>query len=110
MSPLPPAGALLAPAVSPCPTSGLSPTFFRTRRWVKPFNDHTRSIPPALVAESTPLMRRLWGFESQPAFEDWELRRPLNSGRNMKIVEAEGAKARGPFGAVEQVPLEAPRL
>ena len=33
-----------------------------------------------------------------------------NSGRNMKIVEAEGAKARGPFGAVEQVPLEAPRL
>ena len=55
-------------------------------------------------------MRRLWGFESQPAFEDWELRRPLNSGRNMKIVKAEGAKARGPFGAVEQVPLEAPRL
>ena len=77
---------------------------------MKPFNDHTRSIPPALVAESTPLMRRLWGFESQPAFADWELRRPLNSGRNMKIVEAEGAKARGPFGAVEQVPLEAPRL
>ena len=43
------------------------------------------------------------GFESQVAFEDWHLRRPLNSGRNMKIVAAEGAKPRGPFGAVEQV-------
>ena len=43
------------------------------------------------------------GFESQLAFEDWHLRRPLNSGRNMKIVAAEGAKPRGPFGTVEQI-------
>ena len=44
------------------------------------------------------------------AFEDWELRRPLNSGKNMKIVAAEGAKPRGPYGATEQVAALAPRL
>ena len=34
-------------------------------------------------------MRRLWGFESQLPYEDWSLRLPLNSGANMKMIEAE---------------------
>ena len=54
--------------------------------------------------------RRLWGFESQLAFEDWELRRPLNSGKNMKVIEAHGAKPRGPYAATEHVVAIAPRL
>ena len=28
---------------------------------MKPFNDHTRSIPPELVRDASPLLRRLWG-------------------------------------------------
>ena len=50
----------------------------------RPFCDHTRSIPPEIVAGATPLMRRLWGFESQSAWEQ--------SPRDFKIVEAPGAK------------------
>ena len=34
-------------------------------------------------------MRRLWGFESQLPYEDWSLRLPLNSGANMKMIEAQ---------------------
>ncbi len=49
-------------------------------------------------------MRRLWGFESQLPFEDWGLSLPLNSGKNMKIIEADGAAARGPFKQVQQIP------
>ena len=52
----------------------------------RPFCDHTRSIPPEIVAGATPLKRRLWGFESQSAWEQ--------SPRDFKIVEAPGAKPR----------------
>lgn len=55
------------------------------------------------MAESTPLMRRLWGFESQLSFEDWSLSLPLNSGQNMKMIEAEGAAVRGPFKQVQRI-------
>ena len=48
----------------------------------RPFCDHTRSIAPEIVAGATPLMRRLWGFESQSAWEQ--------SPRNFKNVEAPG--------------------
>ena len=59
---------------------------FCCRSTIKPFCDHTRSIPPDIVATSTPLLRRLWGFECQSAWEE--------SPRNFKIVEAPGAKPR----------------
>ena len=49
-------------------------------------SDQIRSIPPKIVAGATPLMRRLWGFESQSAWEQ--------SPRDFKIVEAPGAKPR----------------
>jgi hypothetical protein len=52
-------------------------------------------------------MRRLWGFESQLSFEDWGLSLPLNSGENMKIIEADGAAVRGPFKQVQQIPATA---
>lgn len=48
-------------------------------------------------------MRRLWGFESQLPFEDMGLSLPLNSGENMKMIEAEGAAVRGPFKQVQQI-------
>ena len=57
---------------------------FFCRSTNRPFCDHTRSIPRELVEEATPLMRRLWGFECQSAWEE--------SARNFKIVEAPGAK------------------
>ena len=38
--------------------------FCRSSR--KPFCDHTRSVPREIVDAETPLMRRLWGFASQP--------------------------------------------
>ena len=41
-------------------------------------------------------MRRLWGFESQLPYEDWSLRLPLNSGANMKMIEAEVNRDRLP--------------
>ena len=59
---------------------------FCCRSSVRPFCDHTRSIPTDIVENATPLMRRLWGFECQSAWED--------STRNFKIVEAPGARAR----------------
>jgi ectoine hydroxylase-related dioxygenase (phytanoyl-CoA dioxygenase family) len=56
---------------------------FCCRKFVRPFCDHTRSIPADLVASASPLLRRLWGFEYQSA---WEA-----SPRVFKIVEAPGA-------------------
>jgi hypothetical protein len=57
---------------------------FCCRKWVRPFCDHTRSIDPAIVASATPLMRRLWGFEYQSAWEE--------SPRRFSIVDAPGAR------------------
>jgi ectoine hydroxylase-related dioxygenase (phytanoyl-CoA dioxygenase family) len=57
---------------------------FCCRKFVRPFCDHTRSIPRELVESASPLMRRLWGFEYQSA---WEA-----SPRQFTIVEAPGAK------------------
>ena len=59
---------------------------FCCRSNTRPFCDHTRSIPEDIVANAAPLMRRLWGFECQSAWED--------SQRNFKIVKAPGARAR----------------
>ena len=52
----------------------------------RPFCDHTRSTPPEVVAQASPLLRRLWGFECQSAWEE--------SPRNFQIINAEGAKSR----------------
>lgn len=35
-----------------------------TRAWIKPFNDHTRSVPPALVERYSPRARYLLGFSA----------------------------------------------
>ncbi len=59
---------------------------FCCRANVRPFCDHTRSIPKQVVEQATPLLRRLWGFEVQSAWEE--------SPRDFKIVEAPGAKPR----------------
>ena len=59
---------------------------FCCRSTVRPFCDHTRSIPKKVVEKATPLLRRLWGFECQSAWEE--------SLRNFKIVEAPGARPR----------------
>tara|TARA_Y100000588_G_scaffold52500_1_gene49367 strand:- start:460 stop:1254 length:795 start_codon:yes stop_codon:yes gene_type:complete len=56
---------------------------FCCRSKIRPFCDHTRSIPPDIVARATPLLRRLWGFAVQSAWEE--------SPRNFKIVEAPDA-------------------
>jgi ectoine hydroxylase-related dioxygenase (phytanoyl-CoA dioxygenase family) len=63
------------------------------RRFIKPFCDHTRSIPRELVEEASPLLRRLWGFESQSAWEE--------SPRHFAIVEAPGAQPVFDFNYVE---------
>jgi len=52
----------------------------------RPLCDHTRSIPPEIVVDASPLMRRLWGFEIQAAWEE--------TPRDFKIVDAPGAKPR----------------
>jgi len=57
---------------------------FCCRKFLKPFCDHTRSIPSELVASASPLLRRLWGFEYQSAWEQ--------SPRDFRIVEAPGAR------------------
>ena len=57
---------------------------FCCRKMIKPFCDHTRSIPHALVERATPLLRRLWGFESQSAWEQ--------APRDFRLVEAAGAR------------------
>ena len=59
---------------------------FCCRSTTRPFCDHTRSIPKELVEQATPLLRRLWGFECQSAWEE--------SPRHFKIVEAPGARPR----------------
>lgn len=56
--------------------------FCRSSR--RPFCDHTRSIPPDIVASETALMRRLWGFESQVMWE--------GAPRQYKLVEVDGAR------------------
>lgn len=63
------------------------------RRFIKPFCDHTRSIPRELVEEASPLLRRLWGFEYQSAWED--------SPRRFAIVDAPGARPVFDFNYVE---------
>lgn len=45
-------------------------TGFFCRSWVKPQEDHTRSIAPALLAEASPLLIRLWGFHAQVPWEE----------------------------------------
>jgi ectoine hydroxylase-related dioxygenase (phytanoyl-CoA dioxygenase family) len=57
---------------------------FCCRKVIKPFCDHTRSIPADVVEAASPLMRRLWGFEYQSAWEE--------TPRDFKIVPAPGAK------------------
>ena len=59
---------------------------FHCRARMKPFCDHTRSIPRDIVEAASPTMRRLWGFECQSAWEE--------SPRNYKIIEVTGAKPR----------------
>ncbi|HIM12324.1 TPA: hypothetical protein EYM26_16200 [Candidatus Poribacteria bacterium] len=57
---------------------------FCCRKYIKPFCDHTRSIPRDLIESASPLLRRLWGFEYQSAWEE--------SPRDFKVMEASGAK------------------
>lgn len=57
---------------------------FCCRKILKPFCDHTRSIPASVVANASPLLRRLWGFEYQSAWEE--------SPRRFRVVGAPGAR------------------
>ncbi len=59
---------------------------FFCRSTIRPFCDHTRSTPPQIVEAATPLLRRLWGFKCQSAWEE--------SPRNFRIIDAPGAKPR----------------
>ena len=52
----------------------------------RPFCDHTRSIPPDVVEKATPLLRRLWGFTTQSAWEEGP--------RDFRIIEAPDAAPR----------------
>jgi ectoine hydroxylase-related dioxygenase (phytanoyl-CoA dioxygenase family) len=45
-------------------------TGFFCRSWAKPQEDHTRSIAPALLANASPLLIRLWGFHAQVPWEE----------------------------------------
>jgi len=53
---------------STMPRRGL--TVFFCRSWAKPQEDHTRSIDPALLADASPLLLRLWGFHAQVPWEE----------------------------------------
>ena len=57
---------------------------FCCRRVIKPFCDHTRSIPIELAQRETALMRRLWGFQCQIMWED--------DPRHYKMVAVDGAQ------------------
>ncbi len=57
---------------------------FCCRDNIRPLCDHTRSIPTDIVENASPLMRRLWGFESQSAWEE--------TPRQFRIIDAPGAK------------------
>ena len=59
---------------------------FCCRSTIRPFCGHTRSTLPEIVAAATPMLRRLWGFECQSAWEE--------SPRNFRIINAPGAKPR----------------
>ncbi len=70
---------------------------FHCRARMKPFCDHTRSIPHDIVEAASPTLRRLWGFECQSAWEE--------SPRNYRIIEVTGAKPRFEYrgiGAVKE--------
>ena len=70
---------------------------FHCRARMKPFCDHTRSIPHDIVESASPTLRRLWGFECQSAWEE--------SPRNYQIIEVTGAKPRFEYrgiGAVKE--------
>jgi ectoine hydroxylase-related dioxygenase (phytanoyl-CoA dioxygenase family) len=56
------------------------------RSTTRPFCDHTRSIPPDIIANATPLMRRLWGFNCQSMWEE--------TPRDFKIIEVPDASPR----------------
>jgi len=45
-------------------------TVFFCRSWAKPQEDHTRCINPALLADASPLLLRLWGFHAQVPWEE----------------------------------------
>lgn len=49
------------------PRRGL--TGFFCRSWTKPQEDHTRSVDPALLADASPLLIKLWGFHAQAPWE-----------------------------------------
>ena len=56
----------------------------------KPFYDHTRSTPANLLGKASSLLRRLWGFECQSAWEE--------SPRHFRIIDADGPKHRFEYG------------
>ena len=68
---------------------------FHCRARMKPFCDHTRSIPHDIVEAASPTLRRLWGFECQSAWEE--------SPRNYKIIEVTGAKPRFEYRGIVAV-------
>lgn len=75
---------------------------FHCRARMKPFCDHTRSIPRDVVEAASPTLRRLWGFECQSA---WEA-----SPRDYRIIEVTGAKPRFEYrGAAAQQEAAAPQ-
>lgn len=53
---------------SNAPRRGL--TVFFCRSWAKPQEDHTRSIDHMLLADASPTLIRLWGFQAQVPWED----------------------------------------
>jgi ectoine hydroxylase-related dioxygenase (phytanoyl-CoA dioxygenase family) len=63
---------------------------FCCRKVIRPFCDHTRSIPREVVESASPLLRRLWGFAYQSAWEE--------APRVFKIVDAPGAQPVFDFG------------
>lgn len=65
-------------------------TGFFCRSWAKPQEDHTRSIDPALLAEASPLLIRLWGFCHQVPWEE------PNEPNIMKQLPAPGVPATRP--------------
>lgn len=66
---------------------------FHCNKVIKPFCDHTRSIPPEVVASASPLMRRLWGFEYQSACEV--------EPRDFRVIDALNAKPVFEYGSRE---------
>jgi ectoine hydroxylase-related dioxygenase (phytanoyl-CoA dioxygenase family) len=65
-------------------------TVFFCRSWAKPQEDHPRSIDPALLADASPLLIRLWGFHAQVPWEE------ATEPNVMKQLPAPGVPARLP--------------